>query len=299
MPIPPFGPRVIEWAFRKPACELGPKVIKLSEKALTEIKRIPTYLHLAEIGGKDRFIAEETEAITKAFSEYGTELCRTDLVQELLRIGTQEGTPLSAKEIINYLEISTNLSEAEQKNILKFLEKCKTTFKKKVFDSGKMTECAIDTTELFSKDRGLEFIRVGVTKCDNPEFLTKLVDITDYERTSYIIKDLEALYKQADGDMSLIQDLLDGFLIREISEISEFLTKNKTSLKGYKRLIEHNEYGESIRSLSRKRNRLLSYFGLDKTKFVGEDGLDKYVIPKGSISDMRRLPGSYGQGKRR
>lgn len=299
MPVPPICNRRIEDAFRKPAVEVRTKVVRLSEQARKDVSRIPTYLKLAEIGGKARFTTEETNAITKAFSEYCTDICRTDLVKDLLNIGTKEGTPLSTSEIINYLHISTNLGENEQMNILNFIGKCKTKLKKKVIDFGKITEQTVDTKELFSREKGLDFIRIAVVKCDNPEFLAKLVDSANYKRAVYVIKDLEALYKLADGDMTLIQDLLEGFLPHEISKIRTHLTNNKVNLKDYQRLIKPDGDGYSVGALARKRNKLLEYFNLDKSEFVSGTRLHNYVVEIGSIPHSKIVDGDYGRGKRR
>lgn len=90
-----------------------------------EMEMIPKYLELASLKGADRFNPHEIKQITVAFGEYDTKLSKTDLLKDLLSIGSEKGSPLSAEEMKGFLKATTSMKQLEQRNVYRFLKAAK------------------------------------------------------------------------------------------------------------------------------------------------------------------------------
>ena len=99
---------------------------KSAEELTREMEMVPRYLEVAQLAkGEYRFNPEEIKALTKAFGDFDTALCKSDVVKELLAIGLQKGEPLSIKEMTAFLKSTSSLEAKEQQNVLKFMKKMK------------------------------------------------------------------------------------------------------------------------------------------------------------------------------
>lgn len=90
-----------------------------------EMEMVPKYLELASLKGTDRFSKEQISSITSHFRVYKTNLSKTDLLKDLLAIGAEKGTPLSAEEFAGFLNATSSMKQLEQRNVLKFLKAAK------------------------------------------------------------------------------------------------------------------------------------------------------------------------------
>ena len=101
-------------------------VSKSTEELTREMEMVPRYLEVAQLAkGEYRFNSEDIKVLTKAFGDFDTALCKSDVVKELLSIGLQKGEPLSIKEINAFLKATSSLEAKEQQNVLKFMKKMK------------------------------------------------------------------------------------------------------------------------------------------------------------------------------
>jgi hypothetical protein len=99
---------------------------KSAEELTREMEMVPRYLEVAQLAkGEYRFNPEDIKTLTKAFGDFDTALCKSDVVKELLAIGLQKGEPLSIKEITAFLKATSSLEPKEQQNVLKFMKKMK------------------------------------------------------------------------------------------------------------------------------------------------------------------------------
>ena len=98
-------------------------VSKSSEEISRELEMVPKYLEIAELpNGEYRFSPEDIKSLTKAFGEFDTALSKTDIVRDLIAIGSKKGEPLSIKEITAFLKSTSSLAPQEQQNVLKFIK---------------------------------------------------------------------------------------------------------------------------------------------------------------------------------
>ena len=96
---------------------------KSSEEISRELEMIPKYLEIATSpNGFDRFTPEDIKLLTKVFGEFDTALNKTDVVKELIAIGTKKGEQLSIDEIKTFLKTTSSLEPQEQQNVLKFIK---------------------------------------------------------------------------------------------------------------------------------------------------------------------------------
>lgn len=112
-----------------------PKAVKTAEELAIEareLEMVPKYLELASFQGHDRFNPEQIKGLAKSFKIYETGLSKTELVKELLAIGTEKGKPLTSKEITGFLHATSSMKMLEQRNVLKFLKAAKETEIEKV-----------------------------------------------------------------------------------------------------------------------------------------------------------------------
>ena len=112
------------------AVDAASRALKSASKSAEEISRevemVPRYLEVATLSkGAYRFTPEDIKALTKAFGEFDTALCKMDVVKELLSIGVSKGEPLSVKEMSAFLKSASSLEPQEQQNVLKFMRKIK------------------------------------------------------------------------------------------------------------------------------------------------------------------------------
>lgn len=98
-----------------------------SELALNarELEMVPKYLELASLNGADRFSKEQIKSITAHFRTYDTKLSKTDLLKDLLSIGSEQGKPLTSEEMEGFLNATSSMKQLEQRNVLKFLKAAK------------------------------------------------------------------------------------------------------------------------------------------------------------------------------
>lgn len=121
-----FNPKTAAKIYNEIASQTKPAktAAELAQEA-RELSMIPKYLELASLKGKNRFNAQEVKGLTKNFESYETGLSKTDLLKDLLAIGSENGKTLNADEITGFLKATSSLNEKEQKNVLKFLKAAK------------------------------------------------------------------------------------------------------------------------------------------------------------------------------
>ena len=90
-----------------------------------EMEMVPKYLELATIKGADRFKPHEIRQLTASFRDYKTNLSRTDLLKDLLAIGSEKGIPLSAEDIKGFLKATSSMKQLQQRNVMRFLKAAK------------------------------------------------------------------------------------------------------------------------------------------------------------------------------
>lgn len=107
----------------KASKKVSQAVSKSSEEISRELEMVPKYLEIAELpNGEYRFSPEDIKSLTKAFGEFDTALSKTDIVRDLIAIGSKKGEPLSIKEITAFLKSTSSLAPQEQQNVLKFIK---------------------------------------------------------------------------------------------------------------------------------------------------------------------------------
>ena len=90
-----------------------------------ELQMVPKYLECAKLFGKEgyRFNDAEVKELTSAFAKYETKLSVTDVLKELLTIGSEGNVKtLSIDEIKAFLKATSGMKNEEQKNVLNFLK---------------------------------------------------------------------------------------------------------------------------------------------------------------------------------
>lgn len=90
-----------------------------------ELQMVPKYLECAKLSGKEgyRFNDAEVKELTSAFAKYETKLSLTDVLKELLTIGSEGNVkPLGIDEIKAFLKATSGMKNQEQKNVLNFLK---------------------------------------------------------------------------------------------------------------------------------------------------------------------------------
>lgn len=108
------------------ASRVSKSVSKSAEEITREMEMVPRYLELATLAkGEYRFTPDDINVLTKAFGEFDTALCKSDMVKELLSIGLKKGEPLSVKEMTAFLKTASSLEPQEQENVIKFMRKIK------------------------------------------------------------------------------------------------------------------------------------------------------------------------------
>lgn len=100
-------------------------VKKPYSQTVRELEMVPKYLELATVESAERFNPEEIKLITSKFKKYKSNACLTDVLKEILDIGTKKGEPMTAREISLYLNATTKLPKQEQENILKLVRAIK------------------------------------------------------------------------------------------------------------------------------------------------------------------------------
>lgn len=98
-------------------------VSKSSEEISRELEMVPKYLEIAELpNGEYRFSPEDIKSLTKAFGEFDTALSKTDIVRDLIAIGSKKGEQLSIREMTTFLKTTSSMEPQEQQNVLKFIK---------------------------------------------------------------------------------------------------------------------------------------------------------------------------------
>lgn len=102
----------------------GQRAANYARNSIDE-KIYSNYLQLANQNGRTRFNTSQSQEISKTLNKYKTEQDKTSLLKEMLSIGTEQGTPLNAREIKGYLHATSGMNEKEQNNVLDFLKMAK------------------------------------------------------------------------------------------------------------------------------------------------------------------------------
>lgn len=102
----------------------GQRAANYARNSIDE-KIYSNYLQLANQNGRTRFNTSQTHEISKTLNKYKTEQDKTSLLKEMLSIGTEQGTPLNAREIKGYLHATSGMNKKEQNNVLDFLRMSK------------------------------------------------------------------------------------------------------------------------------------------------------------------------------
>ena len=90
-----------------------------------EMQMVPKYLECAKAKAGDlyRFNTKQVDEITSACSTYETRLSITDVVKDLLAIGSEGNCKqLSSEEMVGFLNSTSGMKQFEQKNVLRFLK---------------------------------------------------------------------------------------------------------------------------------------------------------------------------------
>lgn len=97
-----------------------------SEHVLSrELQMVPKYLECAKARSGDlyRFNAKEVKDITTACRNYKTNLSVTDIIKDLMAIGSEGNCkPLSPDDIAGFFKVTSGMKQAEQKNVLRFMK---------------------------------------------------------------------------------------------------------------------------------------------------------------------------------
>ena len=105
------------------ASRVAKSASKSAEELTREMEMVPRYLEVAQLAtGEYRFNPEDIKVLRKAFGDFDTALCKSDVVKELLSIGLQKGKPLSIKEMTAFLKATSSMEPREQQNVLKFIK---------------------------------------------------------------------------------------------------------------------------------------------------------------------------------
>ncbi len=90
-----------------------------------ELQMVPKYLECAKAKSGDlyRFNSKQIDDITAACKRYETHLPLTDVVKELLAVGSEGNCrQLSAEEMIGFFRATSGMKQLEQKNVLRFIK---------------------------------------------------------------------------------------------------------------------------------------------------------------------------------
>lgn len=102
------------------------KYAKQESAALSrEIQMVPVILELATIKDKNRFTPTEITEITGMIKTYNSEIPATDLVKQLLNIGTEKDMPMSVQEIKDFLLATPSLDKNGQIRVIEFMKSLK------------------------------------------------------------------------------------------------------------------------------------------------------------------------------
>lgn len=140
-----------------------------------ELQMVPKYLECAKAKAGDlyRFNTKQVEEISSACNSYETKLSITDVVKELLAIGSKEGNckQLSSDEMIGFFNATSGMKIHEQKNVLRFLKAAQEDIPERI------------TLEYLRKEHPYEWYKNTTIKMEmrDPETLKRYPDLISEE----------------------------------------------------------------------------------------------------------------------
>ena len=299
--------RLMEKAGSKTAGGGTPKPLPI------DVRMVPKYLELATYRGKDRFNYEEINEITKLVEARKSRgISPSDLIKSLLDIGKENGNILSAKEIKDFFEAtSQGYDKKGQSNILRFiksLKECQKPVQKsrmgvlsdnKNFCEGK-PNCTSDYVSFNNR-----LLTNVISKSEKPETLARVFEITgsihkellDAEYATEFVNHLTELYTRTKSP-ALILDCNRVFCSWEVEQILAKMKELGYKMPEYKLPLTKPDYANlSLRKYSeitKQQKEVLDYLGLKgKVTLVGfyreyVDAMSSKVLRKGNFEGGKK-----------
>ena len=299
--------RLMEKAGSKTAGAGTPKPLPI------EVRMVPKYLELATYRGKDRFNYEEINEITKLVEARKSRgISPSDLIKSLLDIGKENGNILSAKEIKDFFEVtSQGYDKQGQSKLLKFMKALKEGQKpvqksllgvlsdNKSFCEGK-PNCTSDYVSFNNR-----LLTKVISKSEKPETLARVFEITgsihnellDAEYATEFVNHLTELYTRTKSP-ALLLDCNRVFCSWEVEQILAKMKEPGYKMPEYKLPLTEPEYALSslykYAEITEQQNKVLKYLGLrGKVTLIGFHG--EYVD---AMSSRVLVKGNFESGKK-